>query len=107
MVNQLANNARAAIGALLCAYCLVGGFVNASEASFPGTTSFPATKGLLRGRRRRPSHAVCYPTGPIPADRYRLASQHWQVQTEGLVLAGSDSRASMTLLDRVSRVNGF
>jgi hypothetical protein len=31
----------------------------------------------------------------------------WQVQTEGLVLVRSDSKASMTLLDRVSRVNGF
>jgi hypothetical protein len=28
-------------------------------------------------------------------------------QTEGLVLVRSDSKASMTLLDRVSRVKGF
>jgi hypothetical protein len=45
MVNQLANNARAAMGALLCACCIVGGAASSTRA-MPASQEQPASQQL-------------------------------------------------------------
>jgi len=94
MVNQLANNARAAMGALLCACCLVGGAASSTRA-MPASQEQPASQQLKvyvdveGGQSTRfvnpPGQSLLIDTGwPANIGKFKRRGWCWRAPIPGL-----------------------